>query len=55
VVSSQPRTFDAKQKHVLLLAAAEQLALTVRQLGVSPDDAIRYFESAWQVVSEGAA
>jgi GntR family transcriptional regulator len=55
VVSPRPRTFDAKQKHALLLEAAEQLALTVRQLGVSPDDAIRYFESAWQIISEGAA
>jgi GntR family transcriptional regulator len=55
VVSAQPRTFDAAQKHVLLLAAVEQLALTVRQLGVSPDEAVSYFENAWQVVNEGAA
>jgi GntR family transcriptional regulator len=55
VVSSRPRTFDAKEKHALLLEAAERLALTVRQLGVSPDDAVRYFENAWHVVSEGAA
>jgi len=55
VVSPQPRTFDAKKKHALLVEATEQLALMVRQLGASPDEAIRYFQNAWERVSEGAA
>jgi GntR family transcriptional regulator len=53
VVPSHPRTFDARQKHALLIEATEQLALTVRQLGVSPDEAIRHFQRAWEIVSEG--
>ena len=55
VVSWQPPTFDAKQRHALLAEATEQLALTVRQLGVPPDEAVRSFRDAWHSITEGAA
>jgi GntR family transcriptional regulator len=54
VVSPCSPTFDAKQKHALLVEATQQLALRVRQLGISPDDAIRSFQNSWAAVNEGA-
>jgi DNA-binding transcriptional regulator YhcF (GntR family) len=54
VVALRPRTFDAEQRHALLVEATEQLAVTVRQLGASPAEAIRSFQDAWETMREGA-
>lgn len=55
VVATEPRTFDTKQRESRLVEATEQLALTARQIGATPDEIDHYLRDAWRRLEEGAA
>jgi len=55
IVASRPRTIGPAEKTARLTEAAEQLALTARQLGSTSEEAVRAFTTAWRRLRDASA
>jgi GntR family transcriptional regulator len=54
IVAARPRTLRSAEKTARLTEAAEQLALTARQLGATPEEAARHLTAAWRRLKDAS-